>query len=107
MRQQNDRYDLSEIRFVKRIVIGSLDPERPMSPAECDERTKLLNKCLSEPPKGTIIALEKAGLIHGAGEQQVALQQITYHVGFSRKPYWLNDDTQTAFRGIPFPSSIP
>lgn len=103
MIQQSERYDLSKIRYVKRVVIGSLDPQHPMSDKDCDDRLALLNRCLNEPPKGTILSLEKAGMIYGLGEQQVAVQQVTYHVGFARKPYWLKDDNVPGHSDVPFP----
>lgn len=104
---RGERYDLSQIRYVKRIVIGTLDPQHPMSDRECEERMALLNKCLNEPPKGTILSLEKAGMIYGLGEQQVAVQQVTYHVGFQRKPYWLKNEAEVAHDGLPFALPTP
>lgn len=106
MIQRGERYDLSKIRYVKRVVIGTLDPQHPMSENECNERMELLNKLLNEPPRGTILSLEKAGMIYGLGEQQIAVQQVTYHVGFTRKPYWLKDEPVVAHDGA-LPFSLP
>ncbi|WP_150047312.1 MULTISPECIES: hypothetical protein [Methylomonas] len=84
-------FDLTDVSFVKRIVVGNNDPERMQSEAEIQQAAALLNRCLSEPPKGRIIGIEKTFSILNIGEHQVVLQCLIYHVGFSRKPYWLED----------------
>jgi len=84
-------FDLTDVSFVKRIVVGNNDPERMQSEAEIQEAAALLNRCLNEPPKGRIIGIEKTFSILNIGEHQVVLQCLIYHVGFSRKPYWLED----------------
>ena len=53
------------------------------------KQTELLNRCLSEFPKGKIIAQEKNFYILNIGEHQVVMQYVVYHVGFARKPPWL------------------
>ncbi len=82
-------FDLTDVGFVKRIVVGSDDPERLRSEAEIQAAVDLLNRCLSGSPKGTIIGVEKTFSILSIGEHQVVLQCMIYHVGFPRKPYWL------------------
>jgi len=84
-------FDLTDVSFVKRIVVGNNDPERMQSEAEIQQAAALLNRCLSEPPKGRIIGIEKTFSILNIGEHQVVLQCLIYHVGFSRKPYWLEE----------------
>jgi hypothetical protein len=82
-------FDLSDLRFVKRIVVGSDNPARIRTQAEVEEATALLNKCLTGTPKGTILGVEKSFTIVRVGEHQVVLQWMCYHVGFPRKPAWL------------------
>lgn len=84
-------FDLTDVRFVKRILVGSDNPARLHSPAEIEERTALLNRCLTGTPRGTIIGIEKNFTILHVGEHQVVLQWMVYHVGFQRKPPWLPD----------------
>lgn len=88
-------FDLTDVSYVKRIVVGNNDPERMRSEAEIQVAVNLLNRCLNEPPKGRIIGIEKTFNILNIGEHQVVLQSLIYHVGFSRKPYWLVEDSQT------------
>ncbi len=82
--------DLSDVTFVKRIVIGSNNPTEPHSEGPIDDRMALLNKCLSGQPKGKIIGIEKSFSILQVGEHSVVLQWTTYHVGFIRRPIWLD-----------------
>ena len=84
-------FDLSDVRFVKRIVVGTDDPSHIKSPAEIREAQDLLNRCLGESPKGTIIGIEKSFVVLNIGEHQVVLQWLCYHIGFARKPTWLLD----------------
>lgn len=84
-------FDLSEIRYVKRISIGTSNPSAILSEEEIQRAMDLLNKCLSGPPKGTIVGIEKSFKILNIGEHQAVLQWLVYHVGFTRKPLWLED----------------
>jgi hypothetical protein len=84
-------FDLTEVKYVKRITVGSDNPGRMRTPEEIEEATALLNKCLTDSPKGCIIATEKSFAVLQMGEHQVVLQWIVYHVGFPRKPIWLVD----------------
>jgi hypothetical protein len=84
-------YDISDVGFVKRIVVGSNNPANLQSEEQISNAMALLNRCLTESPKGRIIGIEKSFNILQVGEHNVVLQWLTYHVGFSRKPYWLED----------------
>lgn len=84
-------FDLTEVKFVKRITVGSNNPSRMNTPEEIQQATDLLNRCLNDSPKGHIVATEKSFAVLQLGEHQVVLQWIVYHVAFSRKPYWLED----------------
>jgi hypothetical protein len=84
-------FDLSEVRYVKRIVVGTDDPSRIKTAEEIREAQALLNRCLNETPKGAIIGMEKSFVMLHLGEHQVVLQWLCYHVGFARKPSWLTD----------------
>ena len=82
-------FDLADVRFVKRIVVGSDNPERMKTEDEISQAVTLLNRCLTDSPKGTIIGTEKNFALLNVGEHQVVLQYVVYHVGFPRKPYWI------------------
>ncbi|MGH7122524.1 MAG: hypothetical protein ACREFP_26635 [Acetobacteraceae bacterium] len=82
-------FDLTEVGYVERIVVGSRDPEKPMQEDAIKAAVALLNRCLTETPKGKIIGIEKTFSLLNIGEHQVVLQCMIYHVGFPRKPYWL------------------
>lgn len=87
-------FDLSDVGYVKRIIVGSTDPEKLTSQALIQEQNALLNRCLSEMPKGRIVGIEKSFNLLNIGEHQVVLQALIYHVGFARRPFWLGDEEQ-------------
>jgi hypothetical protein len=82
-------FDLTDVRYVKRIIVGNDNPEHMRPEAEIQQAADLLNRCLSDTPRGTIIGIEKNFMLLNIGEHQVVLQSVVYHVGFPRKPYWL------------------
>ncbi len=92
------KFELSDIRYIKRIVVGSDNPNAMRSEPEIEAAMQLLNRCLSETPRGTILSMEKSFTLLSMGEHRAVLQWTIYHVGFARKPDWLTD-TQPAGRG--------
>lgn len=82
-------FDHSCVKHVKRIVVGSPDPSGPQVEAEAREALALLNRCLSEAPAGRIMGTEKSFRVINEGEIQIVVQWLVYHVGFERKPLWL------------------
>jgi hypothetical protein len=85
-----NKYQLSDVHFIKRITVGSNDPTSLKSDSEISQALDLLNRCIAEYPKGTIIGVEKSFNIIYIGEHQVVMQYLVYHVGFPRKPAWLD-----------------
>ena len=83
--------DISDVGYVKRIVVGSNNPANLQSEEQINTAMALLNRCLTETPKGRIIGIEKSFSILQVGEHNVVLQWLTYHVGFTRRPYWIED----------------
>lgn len=84
-------FDLTEAKYVKRITVGNDNPGHMLSNEQIEEAAALLNRCLSDTPKGHIVAVEKNFLVVQMGEHQAVLQWIVYHVAFPRKPIWLKD----------------
>jgi len=83
-------FDLTDVTFVKRVSVGTSNPGNILSEEDIQKATDLLNRCLTEPPRGRIIGMEKSFKLLNIGEHQTVLQWIVYHVGFSRKPAWLD-----------------
>lgn len=83
-------FDLTDVAFVKRVTVGSRDPESLRTEDEVTAAADLLNRCLSDIPKGKILGIEKSFTLLNIGEHQVVLQWITYHVGFPRRPAWID-----------------
>ncbi len=82
-------FDLTDVCFVKRIVVGSHDPQNMLGQQEIQDAIDTLNRCLSDLPRGRVLGIEKTFSILNIGEHQVVLQAMIYHVGFPRKPVWL------------------
>lgn len=87
--QDSNSFSLADVKFIKRISIGNLNPNNPISEEKKDEQLQLLNRCLNESPKGKIIGKDVGFAVYQIGEHQITMQVTTYHVGFLRKPYWL------------------
>jgi len=85
----DDRFQLTDVRFVKRVVLGSQNPAPQKSEEEIERAAALLNRCLTDFPRGVIIGVEKGFSLLNIGEHQVVLQYTVYHVGFTRRPPWM------------------
>ena len=81
-----ERFQLSDTRFIKRIVVGNHDPRNMKTEAEVVKEMEMVNACLSGTPRGTILGIEKNFGIYQHGEHQVVMQYFVYHIGFDRKP---------------------
>ncbi|WP_297194980.1 hypothetical protein [uncultured Campylobacter sp.] len=84
-------FDLSSVSFVKRVVIGQRDTQNSYDEEEANKNTEFLNRCLNDFPKGRIIACEKNFKLLNIGEHQMVQQWLVYHVGFTKKPLWMNE----------------
>lgn len=82
-------FDLTDVGYVFRIVVGSNDPQNMTTEEDIKKAVDLLNRCLADSPKGRIVGIEKTFHLLNIGEHQVVLQSMIYHVGFPRKPFWL------------------
>jgi len=82
-------FALDRIRFVKKVVVGSINPQAPFSDGEHDKQIDLLNRCLNDYPKGKIIARDVSVATFQVGEHQMTMQKTVYHIGFERKPHWI------------------
>ena len=89
-----NQFALDAVVFIKKVVIGSINPQAPFSEEEHNKQIQLLNKCLQDYPKGKIIGRDIAIGTYQIGEHQMTMQKITYHVGFTRKPYWIIEEEQ-------------
>ncbi len=85
------QFQLPNIRFIKRIVVGNDNPQDMKTEAEVQQAMDLVNKCLASSPRGVIVNLEKSFGLYNIGEHQIVLQYAVYHVGFERKPLWLDE----------------
>ena len=56
---ENKVFDLTNIRYVKRIIVGQNNPNEPYKEEDYQKANDLLNKCLNEVPRGKIIGIER------------------------------------------------
>lgn len=85
----NKAFSMTDVGFVKRVVVGNDNPEAAPDEKKFQEQLDYLNRCLSDSPKGKIVGQEKNFFLLNIGEHQVVMQYIVYHVGFNKKPYWM------------------
>jgi hypothetical protein len=76
---------------VRRRTIGSNQPNTTQYEEDAQEALMLLNRCLSDSPRGRILEVEKSFTVLSSGEHKAIMQAITYHVGFKRQPFWRQD----------------
>lgn len=84
------QFQLANVRFIKRIVVGNDNPQRLKTEAEVQAEMDLVNKCLNELPRGHLIGIEKNFGLYNLGEHQVVQQYLVYNIGFERKPMYLD-----------------
>lgn len=96
MADKNEKTTLAEIRFVKDVSVGSVNPNNPISDEGREAQVELLNKCLSEYPRGVILGTDVTIGRYMLGQHELTMQKTIYHIGFSRKPAWLPKNTASA-----------
>lgn len=84
--------ELSDFHYVKLVSIGSVNPNAPLSEQDKEAQVALLNRCLSDYPRGTIIAKDISIGRYQVGEHELTMEKVSYHVGFTRKPAWESDE---------------
>ena len=82
-------FNLSSIQFIKRVTVGHKAPDTNYDENEIIKAQEYINRCLSESTKGYIIGIEKNFNIINLGEHQVVMQWLVYHIGFEKKPFWM------------------
>ena len=83
---KDQRLEIQDIGYVKLVTVGSLNPNRLLSDEEKQKQIDELNRCLTE---GSIIAIDRSIGQFMVGQHELIMEKVTYHVGFKRKPYWL------------------
>lgn len=86
--KKEEKPALTDIHYIKLVPIGSVNPNNPLSEQAKQEQAALLNRCLSDYPKGIIIGKDITVGRYMIGEHELTMEKITYHVGFPRKPSW-------------------
>lgn len=86
---KREKTDLTEIRYVKMVPVGSVNPNNPLSDQSREEQAALLNRCLNDYPKGMIIGKDIVIGRYMIGEHELTMEKVTYHIGFERKPSWI------------------
>lgn len=88
MAKREEKAALTDMRYIKLVSIGSVNPNNPLSEQAKEEQMALLNRCLNSYPRGTIIGKDITVGRYMVGEHELTMEKITYHVGFVRKPLW-------------------
>ncbi len=85
---REERAALADIRYVKLVTVGSVNPNNPLSERAKQEQVLLLNKCLNGSPRGVIIGKDTTVGRYLIGEHEFIMEKVAYHIGFTRKPPW-------------------
>lgn len=86
-----NNFQMTNLRFIKRIVVGNDNPQAMKTESEVEESMELVNRCISSTPRGYIINIEKSFGLYNIGEHQIVLQYAVYNIGFERKPMFLEE----------------
>lgn len=86
--KQEEKTALTEIHYIKMVPVGSVNPNNPLSDQSRASQIAVLNRCLNDYPKGTIIGKDITIGRYLLGEHELTMEKVTYHVGFTRKPSW-------------------
>jgi len=76
-------FDIPEVRWVERHVIGMSHPYKDLLEPEIDKQMYMLNRALRY---GIIIAVERNFTTLKIGEGEVDTWYVVYHVGFKHRP---------------------
>lgn len=88
---KEEKAALTDIRYIKLVPVGSVNPNNPLSDQSKEAQVALLNRCLNDYPKGIIIGKDTTIGRYMVGEHELTMEKVTYHVGFARKPAWEED----------------
>ena len=86
--RQDEKFTLSDVGYIKLVPIGGVNPNQLLSEEGKEAQAALLNRCLTDYPKGIIIGKDVTVGRYLLGEHELTMEKITYHVGFPRKPAW-------------------
>ena len=79
--------DLSAVTYVQVVSVGS--SAGPVSQDDIQAQTDFLNRCLSDMPRGRILAISVSTTIYEQGDMTGRHEQVDYQIGWARKPHWL------------------
>lgn len=79
---------MTDIHYIKLVTVGSINPNNPLSEESRQEQVQLLNRCLTDFPKGIIIGKDISIGRYMIGEHELTMEKVTYHIGFARRPSW-------------------
>lgn len=85
---KREKTSLADIHYVKLVSVGSVNPNHPLSDQSREEQAALLNRCLTDYPKGIILGKDVTIGRYMLGEHELTMERVTYHIGFERKPAW-------------------
>lgn len=85
---RKEKATFSDVHYVKLVSVGSVNPNNPLSEESKLQQAALLNRCLTDYPKGMIIGKDITVGRYAVGEHEFTMEKVTYHIGFERRPPW-------------------
>ncbi len=89
---KEEKTALTDIHYVKLVPIGSVNPNNLLSDQSKEAQVALLNRCLTDYPKGIIMGKDITIGRYQLGEHELTMERVTYHVGFERRPPWEQEE---------------
>lgn len=83
---------LSDVKHVRLVTIGGVNPNQPVTEAERNEQLALLNTYINENNQGIIIGKDITVGQYMIGGHQLTMEKVTYHIGFDNKPKCEEED---------------
>ncbi|PVZ72047.1 hypothetical protein [Pelagibaculum spongiae] len=85
-----EKFGIGEVSFIQRAVVGPTRTDRIPAQSEIDAQMDFINRCLSE-GRGQLVGTEKGLVVIQRSDQQIIVQHTVYHIGFKRKPIWVDE----------------
>ena len=76
-------FDIPDIKWVERFIVGISNPDRFLTQAEIDLQMEDVNSALRY---GKLVSVEQNFTLMKLGNKDIVTQYTVYHIGFKQRP---------------------
>lgn len=76
-------FEVPDIKWIERYVVGTTHPEKALSQKEIDRQLQTVNRALRY---GKLVAIEQNITTMSNADKNIITQYTVYHVGFKHRP---------------------